>query len=370
MEFMEEQQLLENDLLSNYAKLSEDATRIYEEAPSKYKTFYQEDFEKILYSDAFRRLRSKTQVFYASGKNQHNRTRLTHTLEVAHTAKLISKSLKLNTDLVEAISLGHDLGHAPFGHAGERALNDCLKKYGKSFNHNAQSVWVASTTSIGKKNISGSSIFSFNLTRDTLEGIWKHTKIAKSINEHIFLSELNPDDEKGSLEAQVVNLSDTIAYNFHDIADGIKNNIISQDEFVKEYWDVYFHGIEYNKSDLLDIFINDLIQNNKNNLEYNVIRFSSEIQEAFKALKDFSYEHIVKNKKIISSDEFAKEKISTIFEHYIERIELLTEEKNNKNYKANILKYNKYGPERVVTDYIQWFGDETADREYKKLNQE
>ncbi len=361
MTFREEQEILENYLLSENAKKSTNSKRINDEEKDEYRTNYQEDIRKILYSDAFRRLRTKTQVFYASGTNQHDRTRLTHTLEVTHTAKIISKALKLNTDLVEAIALGHDLGHTPYGHAGERALHNCLKEHGKTFYHNAQSVWIASTMP-SEGNSVGKGKYGFNLTIDTLEGIWKHNKnIEVSKKEHKFVENL-PSEMPGSLEAQVVNFSDTISYLYHDIKDSIRKGLLLEEDFIKIYWKNNFHGINFDLNLLLNTFIYDLIKNNKDNLGKEYISFSQDIDIAFKNLKKYISEHILSLDNVKESDAEAEEKITSIFTYYMYNIHELAE-----STEANKWKLKNYGPERVVTDYIQWFGDESADNEYDKI---
>lgn len=139
MNYKEQQEFLESKLLSHRAKKSADAIRWVEDSEDIFRTEYQRDIGRILYSDAFRRLSHKTQVFLSREMDQHSRTRLTYTLEVSQIAKSISRPLDLNIDLTEAIALGHDLGHTPFGHAGEFILNEKLKNVGKSFNHNVQS---------------------------------------------------------------------------------------------------------------------------------------------------------------------------------------------------------------------------------------
>jgi dGTPase len=279
--FREMQEQWEMDNLREVSKKSIEGNRWKKDETDNYRTKYQRDIGRILFSDPFRRLRMKTQIFIATGLDQHNRTRLTHSLEVAQMAKSIARPLKLNVDLAEAIALGHDLGHAPFGHAGEEALDECLKERNKgTFNHNAQSVWLVRKTLDGRKDINGDTYPGFNLTYDVTEGIWKHTDIEESVNEFDSLSFLNPEDERGSLEAQIVNLADGIAYIRHDIEDAVREDIITYEQ-VKEVWDNCL-GIEFDKNYWIHHFVYDLIQNNQETTE---IEFSKEFEKAFSKIK-------------------------------------------------------------------------------------
>lgn len=358
MNFREQQEFMETKLLNYRAKKSINSVRLHKEENDDFRTSYQRDVGRILYSDVFRRLRLKTQVFMARDSDQHSRTRLTHTLEVNQLAKSIAKPLELNCDLVEAISLGHDLGHVPFGHAGERALNAILKEKNKSFNHNVQSVWLVEQLLFGRKDINGKFYSGLNLTLDTLEGIWKHTKINGQINEYEeSLNRLNPDT-KGSLEGQIVNIADSISYCVHDLCDANKHNIVNFEEFENDVWNLYF-DIKFDRNSWFYIFIYNLIENNQESSE---IKFSDEYREAFGAVRDFIYERIIKSPKIEKYDEESMNIIYQIYNYYDKNIELILE-KNN----ANQYKFKKYGKERVIVDYIQWLSDAGAMNEYENI---
>src|SRR6056297_2256502 len=200
---IEEKELRE---LSQYASFSRKSKgRDYEEKKCQIRTCYQRDRDRIIHSKAFRRLKHKTQVFIAP-EGDHYRTRLTHTLEVSQIARTIARSLRLNEDLTEAIALGHDLGHTPFGHAGEAAINEV---YSGEFSHNKQSLRVVDLLEKRKKDIPG-----LNLTMEVKDGILNHTG----------------DDEPSTLEGQIVRIADRIAYINHDIDDALRAELIGFDE--------------------------------------------------------------------------------------------------------------------------------------------
>ncbi len=346
--------------LHEKAKKSCEAKRWKIDEIDMFRTEYQRDIGRILFSDAFRRLRMKTQVFVASGLDQHNRTRMTHSLEVSQFAKTIGKALKLNVDLIEAIALGHDLGHTPYGHAGEKALNDCMKNSGKgSFNHNAQSVWILRRTLIGRKDINGEYYPGFNLTFDVVEGIWKHTDIEPSINEFDDLKMLRPTDQKGFLEAQIVNLSDGIAYIRHDIEDAVRENIITYEDYKTEVWDKYF-DMEFNTHTWNYGFIHDLISNN---VTLEQIEFSEHFKEAFKATKKFIYNNVILSEQVKASDDMGYEKTTTIFNYCVKNPQYLL----SKYGDVNAYKIQNYGIERAAVDFIQWCGDELANEVYNSV---
>lgn len=359
MNYREQQEFLETKLLSYRAKKSCNAKHWIKDAQDDYRTEYQRDVGRILYSDPFRRLSHKTQVFLTKDIDQHSRTRMSHTLEVSQIAKSIARPLGLNEDLVEAIALGHDLGHTPYGHAGETVLNEKMRSIGKTFNHNVQSVWLVQKMMYNRKNENAEFIPGLNLTYDVVEGIWKHTKIENQVNEfYESLSKLEPNSS-GSLEAQVVNKADSIAYMFHDIKDSVRNNIVTFEEFENDVWKSYF-DIKFDSENWIRVFINDLIQNNQENGN---ITFSIDIDNGYKAVREYLYERVIKSGTIKNTDEICKEKISTIYDYYINNIDVIL-----KKYKAsNEYKLKYFGPERVVVDYIQWLGDANADMEFTRI---
>ena len=357
--FREQLEQCEMQTLSKYAKKSCESKRWKAETPDMYRTDYQRDVGRILYSDAFRRLRMKTQVFLASGLDQHNRTRLTHSMEVAQIAKSIARPLSLNVDLVEAISLGHDLGHTPFGHAGEAALDECLKeRINGSFSHNVQSVWLLRKTLTGRKDINSEDYIGYNLTYDVVEGIWKHTKYKNAINEIDDLKYLYPEN-KASLEGQLVALADRIAYIKHDIDDAARQKLISYSE-VEELWKKHF-DLDFDKNYWTHYFIYDLIENNQNSEQ---ILFSEPFDKAFNDVRDFIYENVILSKEVQSFDKESKEKIKAIFNYCIKNPDYLISKFGN----GNKYKMDKYGVERPIVDFIQWCGDELANEIYKTIS--
>ncbi len=213
---------LEGHLAPYAAHAAQTRGRVHAEPPSTSRTEFQRDRDRIIHSTAFRRLEYKTQVF-VNHEGDLFRTRLTHSLEVAQIARSIARSLRLNEDLVEAISLAHDLGHTPFGHAGQDALNDCMKPYG-GFEHNLQSLLVVDRLEERYGGFDG-----LNLTFETREGILKHC----SRNNAAALGDLGRrflEGQQPSLEAQLANLADEVAYNNHDIDDGLRSGLITLEQ--------------------------------------------------------------------------------------------------------------------------------------------
>ena len=200
--------------------------RIYKEKTSKFRTHYQRDRDRIIHSTAFRRLKHKTQVF-VNTSSDHFRTRITHSMEVSQIARTLGKIFKLNDDLCETLSLAHDLGHPPFGHAGEKALNTCMKNFG-GFDHNIQTLRIV--TILEKKYYKFNGL---NLTVETLDGLIKHNGPIKNLNKYKRILNINYFENKinfslsPSLEAQIASISDDIAYNSHDLEDGLKSNLFN-----------------------------------------------------------------------------------------------------------------------------------------------
>ena len=205
--------------------------RLFNESLSKYRTPFQRDRDRIIHSASFRRLKHKTQVF-VNTEGDHYRTRITHSLEVAQIARSITRYMNLNDDLAETLSLAHDLGHTPFGHAGEDALNDCMLNYG-GFDHNLQTLRIVMFLENKYLKFNG-----LNLTIETLDGLLKHNgplNDTKKLQNIIGIKNLKNKiklDKNSSLEAQIAAISDDIAYNNHDIQDGIKAKLFSLNELI------------------------------------------------------------------------------------------------------------------------------------------
>ena len=250
----------EKKFLSPYASLSENTLgRDYPEDECELRTPYQRDRDRIIHCKSFRRLKHKTQVFL-SPEGDHYRTRLTHTLEVAQIARTIARSLLLNEDLTEAISLGHDLGHTPFGHAGERVLNDL---YPGGFRHYEQSVRIVEKL---EKNGKG-----LNLTKEVRDGILCHTKGREAI----------------TLEGRIVRLADKIAYINHDIDDAQRAGVLSESDIPVEITSV----LGKRRSERIDTLVHSVVENSGEG----TIKMDTNIKFAFDKLQDFMYEFVYLN---------------------------------------------------------------------------
>ncbi|MBQ4283393.1 MAG: deoxyguanosinetriphosphate triphosphohydrolase [Lachnospira sp.] len=313
-----EQEKHEHEHLSPYASFSDmsQGRDVYEE-PCSMRTIYQRDRDRILHCKAFRRLKHKTQVFLAP-TGDHYRTRLTHTLEVAQIARSISRALRLNEDLTEAIALGHDLGHTPFGHAGERTLNSICPL---GFSHFEQSVRVVEFL---EKDGQG-----LNLTKEVRDGILNHRTSG------------NPS----TLEGKVVRLSDKIAYINHDIDDAIRAHIFSEDAIPKQYTDVLGNTTKSR----LNTLINDIINNS---YDKNDICMSQEVGNAMTELRQFMFGSLYKNPTAKSEEVKANKLISELYEYYMDNPFALPD-----NYRK-FIDDRKEPLERVVCDYIAGMSDQ------------
>ena len=289
--------------MKKYSKLGlfKSNGRIFKESLSKYRSPFQRDRDRIIHSASFRRLKHKTQVF-VNTEGDHYRTRITHSMEVAQIARSIARYLNLNEDLAETLSLAHDLGHTPFGHAGEDALNECMEEYG-GFDHNLQTLRVVMFLENKYLKFSG-----LNLSIETLEGLLKHNgpvddldKVESLIGVKKFKNMINFNTYP-SLEAQISAISDDIAYNNHDIQDGINANLFKLEELVEInfFRDIYKkYRNKINKQnykiaayqvirDSIDLMIKDLIKNTKNNLNSNKVRNYKDIAKTSFLIVDFS----------------------------------------------------------------------------------
>ncbi len=267
--------------MKKYSKiaLTKSKGRIFKESVSKYRSPFQRDRDRIVHSASFRRLKHKTQVF-VNTEGDHYRTRLTHSMEVAQIARSIARYLELNEDLAETLSLAHDLGHPPFGHAGEDSLNECMEDYG-GFDHNLQTLRVVMFLENKYLKYSG-----LNLSIETLEGLLKHNGpvyeldlVDSLIGVKKFNHKINFETYP-SLEAQVSAISDDIAYNNHDIQDGINANLFKLEELIEINYQII--------RDSIDQMIRDLIKNTKTNLKINKIKNYKDITKANSTMVDFS----------------------------------------------------------------------------------
>ncbi len=287
------------------------------------RTVFQRDRDRIIHSKAFRRLKHKTQVYLAPS-GDHYRTRLTHTFEVAQIGRTIARALRLNEDLVEAIALGHDLGHTPFGHAGERALNDVSSC---GFTHYEQSVRVVERLAGDGKGL--------NLTKEVRDGILCHTK----------------GKEAFTPEGRIVRLADKIAYLNHDIDDSIRAGILKEEDIPSDVSAV----VGNRHSVRIDTMINSVIENSKNE----DIRMSDDVWAAFMHLHDFMYASVYKNPVAKAEEGRAEMLVKTLFSTYMNAPELIPDEF------APIIEES--GTERAVLDYIAGMTDGFAISEFNRL---
>lgn len=319
MSIREEIEEMERETLSPYATLSENSKgREREEEPCDIRPVFQRDRDRILHCKAFRRLKNKTQVFLTP-KGDHYRTRLSHTLEVSQNARTIAKALRLNEDLVEAIALGHDMGHTPFGHAGEYVLNQLCED---GFKHNEQSVRVVEKL---EKNGAG-----LNLTWEVRDGILNH----------------QTKSTPHTLEGKIVRLSDKIAYVNHDIDDAIRAQILTEDDIPMELKKT----LGFSTKQRLNTLIHNIIINSQGKDD---IIMSREVEEAMVELRRFMFEHVYKNPVAKGEEVKAKAMIEQLFYYYLDHIELLPQ-KYLRMLEAGEKK------QRVVCDYIAGMTDQYA----------
>lgn len=326
MNIRESLELWEKEYLSPYACLSMNSKgRLKEDEECDIRPVFQRDRDRIIHSKSFRRLKDKTQVFLTP-EGDHYRTRLTHTLEVSQTARTIARALKLNEELVEAIALGHDLGHTPFGHAGERALDDICPD---GFRHNEQSV---RTIDILEKDGQG-----LNLTIEVRDGILNHQTSSRP----------------ATLEGQVVRLSDKIAYIHHDMDDAIRAGILTEEDVPKGIRDV----IGNTCGERLDCFIHDIVTASEGKPE---ILQSVEVGAAMQDMRHFMFESVYTNPTAKSEEGKAEELIKTLYGYYLDHLELLP------RYLVELM-YTGSTAEQVVCDYISSMTDRYVITQYNEL---
>jgi dGTPase len=345
---------------------------------------FQRDRDRIIHSTAFRRLKHKTQVF-VNTSGDHFRTRITHSLEVSQIARTLSKFFNLNEDLSETLSLAHDLGHTPFGHAGEEALNDCMKSYG-GFDHNIQTLRIITILENRYYNFNG-----LNLTLETLDGLIKHngpvnnkTKFDTILGKNFFKNKIKFLDNT-SLEGQIAAISDDIAYNSHDLEDGLKSNLFKlndlknipvlnkiiskhRSKFTKYSVDLIVRQII---RDIINEMVKDVIKTTEKNIKTNKIKNLKEVYNSEKKIVCFSY----KMKRFdLEIKKFLKEKMyfhknvkkKTNYGKKIIKKLFLIIIKNPKKY-INIKKYKNSKLERIICDYIAGMTDRYAINLYKKI---
>jgi dGTPase len=366
---------VEIETLAPYALRSQSSRgRRHHEHEPAYRTAFQRDRDRIIHAAAFRRLEYKTQVF-VNDEGDYYRTRLTHTLEVAQIGRTLARTLAVNEDLVEAVCLAHDLGHPPFGHAGEHVLNRLLQEHG-GFNHNHQSYRIVTQLEQRYPGWPG-----LNLTYETLDGIAKH-ETEYDISQYAGLDGAT----RGSVEAQIANISDELAYNAHDLDDGLLSGLILPDQLkALEIWSVLCGQLRWSGSyldeitrhlfirELIGLQVGDVLDQTMRNLtalnpmspediqksSENVVAHSSHFVEMNRALKRFLYENMYYHFRVIRMQKRAEQFIHQMFESFIAEPRQLPPE-----YQAQLPDGDIF---RVVADYIASMTDRSALLEYRRL---
>lgn len=302
---------------------SEDARRDTDEPPDPYRTAFQRDRDRILHTKAFRRLKHKTQVFISPG-GDHYRTRLTHTLEVTAISRTIARALGLNEDLTEAIGMGHDLGHAPFGHAGEKALDDVLsERFGRHFRHNVHSVRVVEVLEGDRPGL--------NLTREVRDGIANHTGSGRP----------------ATWEGQVVRIADRFAYVNHDIDDAVRAGLLDEGDLPRPELEV----LGQSPGERLDLLVDDLIRTSADAEE---ISQSDDVSQAFLRLRAFMFREVYLGPPAAREAERAAGVIRDLFTWYLDHPEDLPAGASEDAVE-------------LVTDHVAGMTDRYALRDHRKL---
>ena len=358
--------------------------RFYKDKRTDLRTDFQRDRDRIIHSTAFRRLKHKTQVF-VNTSGDHFRTRITHSLEVSQIARTLSKYFNLNEDLCETLSLAHDLGHTPFGHAGEDELNFCMKNYG-GFDHNIQTIRTVSFLENRYYQFKG-----LNLTFETLDGLLKHNGPVKNIKkyddilENNYLKKKINFTSKPSLEAQIASISDDIAYNSHDLEDGLNANLFFLDDLLnipvlnkiilKHKTKLKYYSIDLVTRqiirEIINEMVNDLIKTTKNNIKkyklhnlndvyktkHKIVKFSKKMENFDRKIKNFLKKKMYNNKNVKTNTLKGKKIIRKLFNAL---------KKNPKKY-IDVGKYNNSNIERSICDFIAGMTDRYAINLYNKL---
>ncbi|MGJ3238958.1 MAG: deoxyguanosinetriphosphate triphosphohydrolase [Anaerolineae bacterium] len=371
----QEMEQQEASMLAPYALLSKASKgRFHTDHEPPYRTAFQRDRDRIIHAEAFRKLEYKTQVF-VNDFGDYYRTRLTHTLEVAQIGRTIARALGANEDLTEAICLAHDLGHPPFGHAGEDVLNMLMQDWG-GFNHNHQSYRVVTELEQRYPKFNG-----LNLTLETLEGIAKHETEYDISKATIF-----DPDTRGSIEAQIADVSDELAYNAHDLDDGLQAGLITTTQLESlEIWQRLCARLNWQGHiltelerhhfvrELVGIMVSDVLEHTNQQLidhnidsaeavtkhPENIVQYNPQQKQQNRALKDFLYENMYYHYRIVRMKNRAENFLGRLFESYVQRPTQLPP-----HFQARI---DKQGVHRVVSDYIASMTDRSALLEYRQL---
>ena len=376
MRSREQWEILEEQMLAPYAQKAVDSRgRKYPETEHPYRTAYQRDRDRIIHSRAFRRLEYKTQVF-VNHEGDHYRTRLTHSIEASTIARTIARTLFLNEDLAETVALAHDLGHPPFGHSGEMGLNAMMKGAG-GFEHNNQSLRVVEVLEKKYPQFPG-----LNLSWEVREGISKHrTSYEQDDTEHLDLN------SSPSLEAQLVDKADEIAYNCHDLDDGLASGLITEQQLKKvDLWRGAYGKVrsEYPKSvdmeilryytvrTAIDTLASDLAHSTEKNIATHriarpadvrkfprvLVEFSEEMVKKNRQLKRFLFQNLYTHPKVARMNKMAVRVVQELFAYYLAHPESLRLSTKSKAQHTPL--------KRVICDYVAGMTDRFAIEEHKK----
>ena len=358
--------------------------RFFKEKKTYFRSDFQRDRDRIIHSTAFRRLKHKTQVF-VNTSGDHFRTRITHSLEVAQIARTLSKVFNLNEDLCETLSLAHDLGHTPFGHAGEDELNFCMRSFG-GFDHNIQTLRIILFLENRYYDFKG-----LNLTLETLDGLIKHNGPIKNLNKYNkilgkdFFKNKIKFSSSPSMEAQIASISDDIAYNSHDLEDGLKSNLFKLKDlekipFLKKIIFKHKKKIRNFQIDLvirqiireiINEMVKDIIKTTNKNiqtykvknlndvykLKFPLVSFSKKMKEFDKKIKIFLKRRMYYHKKVKLNTNRGKKIIRELFNTI----------KKNPNRYINVSKYDKSNIARSISDFIAGMTDRYAINLYNKI---
>ena len=373
--------------MSNLSKLAvpiQSKGRFFKEIKTNLRNDFQRDRDRIIHSTAFRRLKHKTQVF-VNTSGDHFRTRITHSLEVSQIARTLAKFFNLNEDLSETLSLAHDLGHTPFGHAGEESLNICMKNYG-GFDHNIQTLRIITLLENRYYKFKG-----LNLSFETIDGLIKHngpvknlTKFNRILGKNFFKKKIK-FSLNSSLEAQLASISDDIAYNSHDLEDGLKSNLFKLKDLKKipVLDKIIIKHIKKTKKYSIDLIIRQIIReiinemvsdviltthknikkykiknlNDIYNTKFQIVTFSNKMKIFDTKIKKFLRQKMYFHKKVNSKTNYGRKVITKLFSSI---------RRNPKKY-IDIKKYNNSNFERIICDYIAGMTDRYAINLYNQI---
>ena len=378
---------MQKKTMSNLSKLAvpiQSKGRFFKEIKTNLRNDFQRDRDRIIHSTAFRRLKHKTQVF-VNTSGDHFRTRITHSLEVSQIARTLAKFFNLNEDLSETLSLAHDLGHTPFGHAGEESLNICMKNYG-GFDHNIQTLRIITLLENRYYKFKG-----LNLSFETIDGLIKHngpvknlTKFNRILGKNFFKKKIK-FSLNSSLEAQLASISDDIAYNSHDLEDGLKSNLFKLKDLKKipVLDKIIIKHIKKTKKYSIDLIIRQIIReiinemvsdviltthknikkykiknlNDIYNTKFQLVTFSNKMKIFDIKIKKFLRQKMYFHKKVNSRTNYGRKVITKLFKSI---------RRNPKKY-IDIKKYNNSNFERIICDYIAGMTDRYAINLYNQI---